>query len=55
MLVCYVAGFADPNEAVEAVKAFIGDFQGDTFKEPAQLSDATVEALRIKPGNVWMA
>jgi hypothetical protein len=55
MFVCYVAGFPDPNEAREAVRKHIEALDGDDVRDPAALSDGTVKALGINPGDVWMA
>ena len=54
MLVCYIAGFADPNDAIEAVKHHLDTLEGDDVREPSPVSDATVEALQVRDGNVWM-
>jgi hypothetical protein len=54
MLVCYVAGFGVPAEAREAVKRAIGALEGDDVREAAAISDATADAMKVKPGDVWM-
>ena len=54
MLVCYIAGFGDPDEAREAVKAYIRAAEGDDVREPSPTSDATAEALKVQSGAVWM-
>lgn len=52
VLVGYAAAFADPDQAQQAVVEFIEEFEGDDVLQPSPLSNATVEALGLSPGEV---
>ncbi|WP_070156355.1 hypothetical protein [Sphingobium phenoxybenzoativorans] len=55
LLMLYAAGFADPDDAVQAVKqkaALLND--GDEPGQPYPLSDGTVTALAIVPDSVCL-
>jgi hypothetical protein len=54
MLVCYIAGFNDHHDAVEAVRKHIGVDDGDEIRDPSAVSNGTAEVLGVKPGEVWM-
>ena len=54
MLVCYVAGYRDPAEAIAAVTQHIVALEGDELGEPSPVSDGTADALGVRDGNVWM-
>jgi len=53
-LTMYIAGFSEPNDAVEAVKRHIRALEGDDVQEPAPVSDATAQALGVSPSSVRM-
>jgi hypothetical protein len=52
VLVAYAAAFPDSAQAQQAVAEFVEEFEGDDLLEPCPLSDATVEALGLRPGEV---
>jgi hypothetical protein len=54
MLVFYVAGYSDPDEARSAVKAHIRALEGDEIGDAGAISDATADALGVTPSSVRM-
>jgi hypothetical protein len=52
-LVCYVAGFADPNEATEEVRRLI-NLEGEEARDPISISGETARELGVRAGTVRM-
>jgi hypothetical protein len=54
MLVAYIAAFESAEEARAAVVSAIGALEGDDVREAVAVSESTVTALRLAPGQVHM-
>lgn len=54
MLVCYITGADSSDEALAQVKKFVGDLEGEDFRDPARASDETARSLGVQPGQTWM-